>query len=196
MKGRTLLALALLGAGACSMERGEPSEDVPPGEVSQRIDQSDMQDLTEVSDEPGPGPSEYQTPSPAPVTPIPNPPGQLTVTGSLMPVNNHPITGNMTLAEVPGGTLATVQVTRARANAAYRVAIHQGSCQRQGAQLAALGPLRVGGQGVAAITDTLAVPAARVMDGAHVLVVRAENAPPSLPPVACAAIPVNRPDGG
>lgn len=67
---KMLLTLTLaVAAGACTMEREQPDQGVPPGDVSRTQQAEDVRALTEASDDPGPGPSEYQAPGPDPVTP-------------------------------------------------------------------------------------------------------------------------------
>lgn len=196
MERKTMLGAALalaLTVGACGGQPGVEGEDGEVGDVAAEVDQRAQEALTEVSDEPGPGAEPpYATSAPTPASAVPNPPDQKTVVGNLQAVGNSGVEGGVTLAEVPGGTQVTASVTRAPATGAYRVALARGICTAPGGDVAALGGLRVGAGGVGTVTDTIPLPAATVMNGQHVLVVRVEGAASSVPPVACAPIPVNR----
>lgn len=193
MKRIPLLALAVpVAFGACTMKKETPDENVQPGQTARSVSDSDQKALTEASGSQAPGTGTYQDPAPDSVTPVPNPGAGQTAVGSLRPVNNSGINGSLTVAAVGQGTLVSVSLTRAPANAVYQVALHQGKCGQVGGQVAAFKrPLQVDANGIGAGSDTLTVAPAAAMNGRNVLVLKGQNAGPATPPVACADIPAH-----
>ncbi len=198
MKRNALLALALAAAaGACTIDGDTPDQGAAPGTTSRQVDATDVEAMKGVSDDSGrvgntPG---YQTAAPTAPTAVIDPRSGMTVAGQLSPVNRSGVNGSVAVSQIPSGTLVTVSLTEGQANTAYRVAINRGRCGSTGAEVAPVGgPLQVGSTGSGAVTDTLTLPAATVMNGQHVITVNGANAGPSTPPVACADIPLNRPN--
>jgi hypothetical protein len=198
MKRNALLALALAAAvGACTMDEDTPDQGAAPGTTSRQVDATDVEATKSVSDDQGqagktPG---YETAAPTPPTAVIAPGNGMTVVGQLSPVNRSGVNGSVTVSQVGSGTLVSVSLTEGQANTAYRVAVNRGRCSSTGAEVAPVGAaLQVGGTGSGGVADTLSVPAATVMNGQHVVTVNGANAGPSTPPVACADIPVNRPN--
>lgn len=179
-----LLALAV---GACSRESGPRDSSIEGAGA----DTTNQRTSTDASGSQQPGTGSYQTPTPDAVTGVPNPGGPAAAVGSLQPVNNSGVTGSVTFAQAGEGTLVSVSVTAAPAAGSYSLALHEGECTRAGRRVAALSPLTVAGPGIGAVTDTVALPAATLMDGRHVLVLRSPNAGPTTPPVACATVAAN-----
>ncbi|MEW5930077.1 MAG: hypothetical protein AB1941_21690 [Gemmatimonadota bacterium] len=190
-------AIAILCSAAVAACSG--AEDPPVSELettSAEVDASDMRALTEVSDEPGvQDPAAYKTPAPDPVVPVPDLQTGMTAVGSLRPVNDSGVSGNLTVSDVRGGTLVSVSVTGAPPGVrVLEPALHRGTCGETGERVAVLSGLRLTATGLGAVTDTLDVPPRTVMDGAHVLVLKGVPAGPATPPLACAELPLNRPD--
>ncbi|MEW5929259.1 MAG: hypothetical protein AB1941_17530 [Gemmatimonadota bacterium] len=198
MKRNALLALALAAAvGACTMDEDTPDQGRNPGTTSRQVDATDMEAMKGMAEDSGvPGqPSAYETATPNAPSAVPDLRGGMTVAGQLIPVNRSGVNGSLTVSQIPSGTLVSVSLTDAQANTAYRVAINQGRCGSTGREVAPVGSgLQVGSTGSGAVTDTLTLPAATVMNGQHVVTVNGANAGPSTPPVACADIPANRPN--
>ncbi|HEX7243786.1 MAG TPA: hypothetical protein VF263_26090 [Longimicrobiaceae bacterium] len=118
--------------------------------------------------------------------------GAQTAAGALTPVNNSGVSGTVTITEAGNGTAVLISVTGARQLPALKLTVNRGDCARPGPQVAELAkPLTVGSGGIASGTDTIRAPAATVMNGQHVLLVKPGNAGPSTPPLACADIPAN-----
>lgn len=198
MKRNALLALALAAAvAACSMEEDTPDQGQNPGTTSRQVDATDMEATKGMAEDSGvPGqPSAYETATPTPPGAVPDLRGGMTVAGQLTPVNRSGVNGSLAVSQIPSGTLVTVSLTDAQPNTAYRVAINQGRCGSTGREVAPVGSgLQVGSTGSGAVSDTLTLPAATVMNGQHVVTVNGANAGPATPPVACADIPLNRPN--
>lgn len=198
MKRNAMLALALAAvSGACTIDEDTPDQDVAPGTTSRQVSAPDHQAMEAVSGDSGqPGDTPgYQTGAPTPPTAVPDLRGGMTVTGQLTPVNRSGINGSVTASQVGAGTLVSVALYEAQPSTTYRVAVSRGRCGSTDTEVAPVGAgLQVGSTGSGAVTDTLALPATTLMNGQHVVTVRGANAGPATPPVACADIPVNRPD--
>jgi hypothetical protein len=166
--------LAALALAACD-RGGEAAED------------------TESTIRPGAGTEwgdEAQPPGGTPELRSPHMAGAATITGQLAPVGGSDVGGSVTLRDVGGRTLVSLQVSRApAADRNLRAAIHQGTCTSPGPEVARLRPLPVQQSGMVAQEDTLDAAPATVMDGRNVLVVWSERATGAAPPLACAAIP-------
>lgn len=190
----TLAIVCSAAAVACSIAEDPPENSLE--RTSVEVDASDMRALTEVSDEPGiQDPAAYKTPAPDPVVPVPDLQTGMTAVGSLQPVNNSGVSGNLTVSDVRGGTLVSVSVTSAPPGVrVLEPALHRGTCGDTGPRVAVLSGVRLTATGLGGVTDTLDVPPRTVMDGAHVLVLKGVPAGRATPPVACAEVPFNRPD--
>lgn len=198
MKRNALLALALAAAvGACTMDEDTPDQGQAPGTTSRQVDATDVEATKAVSDDGGQAgkTAAYETATPTPPTAVIDPRNGMTVVGQLTPVNRSGVNGSVTVSQVGAGTLVTVSLTDAQANTPYRVAVNRGRCGSTGTEVAPVGAaLQVGSTGSGGVTDTLSIPAATVMNGQHVVTVNGANAGAATPPVACADIPLNRPN--
>jgi hypothetical protein len=197
MRRNPLLALTLaVAAGACTMER--PSQDDNPElrYESARVPAEDAQRTMEASGADAPGvESAYETPAPTPPVPVRDQQGGQTVTGRFLPVNNNPINASVTVSGVgTAGTLVSIAVYDADPNTAFRASIARGPCGNTGPEVAPLEMRFQGGssQQVAA-SDTVSLPAATVLNGQHVVLLKPANAGPSTPPIACAPLPTAQP---
>jgi hypothetical protein len=190
----TAVLVLLTSLGGCGFREDGP--DPPLENTATEVDASDMAALNRASDEPGPTENSiYQQPDLAPVIPVPDLQTGLTATGALKPVNDSGMTGALTVSDVAGGTLVSVTIGEAPSGArVLQAALHRGTCGGPGERVSVLQPIRLTGRGIGTVTDTLAIPARVVMNGAHVLVVRRLSAKVGAPPAACAAIPLNRSD--
>lgn len=198
MKRNALLALALAAvSGGCTMDEDTPDQGQAPGTTSRQVSAPDYAAMEAVSGDSGqaqdtPG---YQTGAPTPPTAVPDLKGGMTVTGQLTPVNRSGLNGSVTASQLGGGTLVTVALYDAQPNTTYRVALNRGRCGRTGQEVAAVGaPLQLGSTASGGVTDTLSLPATTVMNGQHTVTVNGSNAGPATPPLACADIPLNRPN--
>lgn len=194
MRRSALLALALAAAvGACSVEDRPADRGIPPGTTSREAGEVETRAVTDASQNVGSGEEPPYADGRAPVIAVPNPGGGRTVTGSLAPVNDSGVAGSVTLAEAgAGATIVSVSVTQGQPDAAYRVAVNRGRCGSTGQEVAAVGAgVRMGAARSGAVTDTLRLDAAAVMDGRHSVTVNGANAGPATPPLACADIPLN-----
>lgn len=117
-------------------------------------------------------------------------PDQTMASGRLSPVNNSGITGSVNVRGIGERTEVAMNVTGlTEGTRQVDAGIVTGPCENSGGQVAPLGPITVGAGGIAAVTDTLDLPAGTVLNGAHAIVVRAMEAGPSVPPLACSPLP-------
>lgn len=124
-----------------------------------------------------------------PVTPIADP-TQVSAAGNLSPVNNSGVSGSVNVRGLGEQTEIALNVTGVTAgNRQLRGAVVQGTCERGGAEVAAIGPIPVGAGNIAALTDTIPVPVGSILDGGHALAVRGQAAGPATPPLACSPLP-------
>lgn len=125
-----------------------------------------------------------------PVQPITRP-DQTVAAGTISPVNNSGVTGSVNLRGIGEQTEVSLNVTGiTEGNQQLQAAVVQGTCaQSSGPEVAQIGPIPVGAGNVGALTDTLAVPPGTVLNGQHALIIKGQNAGPSTPPLACAALP-------
>lgn len=135
---------------------------------------------------PDPGAAPAQVPS---VETVPRP-EQTIAAGRLSPVNDSGVTGSVNVRGIGEATEISMNVTGvAQGTREIRAAIVQGTCEANGADVAPIGPLTVGPGDIFALTDTLAIPPGTVLDGSHALVVRAAEARPGIPALACTPLP-------
>jgi hypothetical protein len=117
-------------------------------------------------------------------------PEQTIAAGRLSPVNNSGVTGSVNVRGIGDRTEIAMNVTGLPAGTeSVNAAVAAGPCSGAGADIAPIGPLTVGPGGIAAVTDTLALAPGTVLDGTHAVVVRAIEAGPAVPPLACAELP-------
>lgn len=115
---------------------------------------------------------------------------QSTAAGNLSPVNNSGVAGAVNFRAVGEQTEVSLNVTGAsEGNQQLQGAIVSGTCEQPGAELAPVGPIPVGTGNIATVTDTVPMPAATLLNGASALLVKGQNAGPSTPALACAALP-------
>lgn len=118
-------------------------------------------------------------------------PDQTMAAGRLSPVNNSGVTGSVNVRGIGERTEISMNVTGLPAETAQvEAAVVQGTCETPGTEVAPIGPLPVGAGTIAAVTDTLDLPAGTVLDGRHAVVVRGSRAGPAVPPLACSPLPV------
>jgi hypothetical protein len=117
-------------------------------------------------------------------------PEQTIAAGRLSPVNNSGVTGSVTVRGIGERTEVAMNVTgTAPGTTQVLASVVRGTCEASGAEVVALAPLPVGAGQIAARTDTLDLPPGAVLDGGHALVVRAPEAGPAVPPLACSPLP-------
>jgi hypothetical protein len=175
MRGRAAAVLALCWLAACGDSGGENPD---PGNTTEEVGTSGT---ATSKGEPVQGGM--------PVQPITRP-EQTMAAGTLSPVNNSGVTGSVNLRGIGEQTEVSLNVTGiTEGNRELQAAVVQGTCEQSGAAVAQIGPIPVGAGNIAALTDTLAVPPGTVLNGQHALIVKGQNAGPSTPPLACAALP-------
>ncbi|HYW13109.1 MAG TPA: hypothetical protein VE871_14210 [Longimicrobium sp.] len=126
-----------------------------------------------------------------PVQPIPRP-EQTIAAGTLTQVNNSGVGGSMNLRGIGQQTEVSLNVTGlTEANRQLQAFVVQGRCAQSagGPEVGRIGPILMGTGNVAALTDTLAVPPATVLNGQNALLIKGQNSAPSTPPLACADLP-------
>lgn len=174
MRGRRALVGTLCLAAACGGQGGESGGE--PDSTSASVIGSEA-------------PAEPAGPSSAPVQNVTEP-TQTIAAGALAQVNNLGVTGSMNVRGIGEQTEVGLNVTSVpTGTTSLRGAIVQGTCDRPGAEVAPVGPLTVGAGGIIALTDTVAVGPGTVLDGAHVLILKGENAGPATPALACGLLP-------
>ena len=115
---------------------------------------------------------------------------QTIAAGRLSPVNNSGVTGSVSVRGIGERTEIAMNVTGlAPGTPEVSAAIVRGSCENPGAEVAPIGPIPVGPGDIAALTDTVALPPATVLNGEHALVVRGAQAGAGVPPLACSPLP-------
>lgn len=133
------------------------------------------------------------------VAPVPDPGvvpvGQPIAGGPLQPVNNSGVTGSVSLRDLGGRqTEMTARVTGMPADAPPAVAlIVQGTCDAPGTEVARTGPLTAGPADAKTGVDTLSVAASGLVDGAHAVLIKGQDAGPATPPLACSPLPAMTP---
>ncbi|MBW3573005.1 MAG: hypothetical protein KY467_18065 [Gemmatimonadetes bacterium] len=172
-------AVVCLVVSACGDGAGggpDPGLD-PVGDVGQAGAATDAETTT---------PGEDAAPN---VAPVPRP-EQVVVAGRLSPVNNSGVTGSATLHALGEQTEILLNVTGiSEGNRLLHGSIVQGTCERPGTVVAPVGPIPVGAGNIATLTDTIPLPALTVLNGAHALQVKGDNAGPATPPLACSPLP-------
>jgi hypothetical protein len=180
MQGRAAAVLALCWLAACGDNGGDSPD---PGNETTEVG-------TAGTTTSGDGASQGGEAG-MPVQPITRP-EQTMAAGTISPVNNSGVTGSVNLRGIGEQTEVSLNVTGiTEGNQQLQAAVVQGTCAQSagGAEVAQIGPIPVGAGNIAALTDTLAVPPGTVLNGQHALIIKGQNAGPSTPPLACAALP-------
>jgi hypothetical protein len=120
-------------------------------------------------------------------------PDQMIAAGQLSPVNNSGVRGGVNMRGIGEQTEVSMNVSGVPQGQQVQAALVQGACGTAGTSVAEIGPLTVGAGGVASVTDTVPLPPATVMSGAHSLIVKGQNAGPATPALACSPIPKSEP---
>ena len=168
-------AAALCLAAACG------GDDADPGNATEEVGPSGAATGDQT-------PESLNQPAPN-ATNVPGP-EQAMAAGNLSPVNNSGVTGSVNVRGIDQRTEISLNVTGVTAaNRRLQAAVVQGSCEQPGGEAAAIGPIPVGAGNIAAMTDTVPLPAGTVLDGRHALVVKGQNAGPATPPLACTPLP-------
>lgn len=117
-------------------------------------------------------------------------PEQTIAAGRLSPVNDSGVTGSVNVRGIGDATELALNVTGVtQGTEQIDAAVVRGTCEAPGADVAPVGPLIAGAGDIFALTDTLALPPATVLDGGHALVIRAIEAGPAAPSLACSPLP-------
>lgn len=179
MRGRAAAVLAVCWLAACGDNGGDSPD---PGNETAEVGTSGTTTSGDGANQGGE--------AGMPVQPITRP-EQTMAAGTLSPVNNSGVTGSVNLRGIGEQTEVSLNVTGiTEGNQQLQAAVVQGTCeQSSGAEVAQIGPIPVGAGNIGALTDTLAVPPGTVLNGQHALIVKGQNAGPSTPPLACAALP-------
>lgn len=179
MRGRAAAVLALSWLAACGGSDGQDGDQGAAGAPG----------TTQEVETPGATTVDGNPEGAMPVQPIPRP-EQTIAAGTLSAVNNSGVTGSVNVRGIGEQTEVSLNVTGLTdANRQLQGSVVQGTCEQSGTEVAQIGPIPVGTGNVGALTDTLQVPPGTVLNGQHALIVKGQNAGPSTPPLACAALP-------
>lgn len=178
MRGRAAAVLALCALAACGGSDGQDDDQGAPSAGG-----------TPEVEQPGAATTDGNPQGAVPVTPIPRP-EQTIASGTLSAVNNSGVGGSVNVRAIGEQTEISLNVTGVTdANRQMQGAIVQGTCEQSGTEVAQVGPIPVGAGNIGAVTDTVQVPAATVLNGQHALIIKGQNAGPATPPLACAGLP-------
>ncbi|HEX2208012.1 MAG TPA: hypothetical protein VHG93_10055 [Longimicrobium sp.] len=171
-------ALLCLGAAACGDSGGENPD---PGNQTAEVGESGTATGAQT-----PGPGEAAAPD---VENVPRP-EQTMAAGRLSPVNNSGVTGSVNIRGLGEQTEVSLNVTGiTEGNQRLQGSIVRGTCEGPGREIAPVGPIPVGAGNIAALTDTLPLPVATLLNGENALLVKGQNAGPSTPALACSPLP-------
>ena len=176
---RKILLMAVpLGLLACGGEGGDNIE-------------TDIERLT-VSTDTIPG---FETAAGTGLMVSPDTGRNMTIAGTLKQMNQTGVTVSMTMTAVEGGTRILFNANPLPPNSAVDVIIAPGDCAGVLPTGTPVATVAANASGSATNTTVIPIPAAAIMDGRHVVLVKGRQAGPATPPLACSEIPLNAPGG-